>query len=588
MIKIKKVVHKIREGFLKEVCQELKFIYQLSGAYKKGIILYTGLALFTACITLVISVQLKDFVDLLLKKDFKGVIAVAAIYISIGLVNLIIAMLSQRLSALISNRMRKDLSVLAYEKILTAEWENLTRLHSGDLMTRLSEDINMVSGSVVGWIPNLLSLVIQIGISALLIVYYDFSMIFLIMFLGPVVLFGSRIFLEKMYICNQTQRKAVSEVMTFLKESFHNIQSIKAFDLHRVFTEKSVDLQEKRRNIELQVNKYSIASWGVMYVSGQLGAMVCLAWTIYHIYTGAISVGTMTLLIVLANYIATAFKTLVQTIPNAVTTIASSSRIRSLLAMEDEKIEYEEESVEFLKKGMRTGVTIDIQHMDFSYQNGKKVFDNVTLKAEPGKIVALVGPSGEGKTTMLRILLGLVRVPEGRAVMRVGNSQEDTLPLNPSLRKLIAYVPQGNTIMSGTIAENLRLVREDASDEELMEALDNACALDFVSKLPAGIHQPVGEGGIGFSEGQAQRLAIARALLCRTPILFLDEATSALDVVTERKILKNLMGQAARRTCILTTHRPSVLAMCSSVYRIVDHKVTELNDSEIKNMINDF
>ena len=158
MIKIKKVVHKIREGFFKEVCQELKFIYQLSNAYKKGIILYTALALFTACITLVISVQLKDFVDLLLNKDFKGVIAVAAIYISIGLVNLIIAMLSQRLSAIISNRMRKDLSVRAYKKILTAEWENLTRLHSGDLMTRLSEDINMVSGSVVGWIPSLLSL----------------------------------------------------------------------------------------------------------------------------------------------------------------------------------------------------------------------------------------------------------------------------------------------------------------------------------------------------------------------------------------------------------------------------------------------
>lgn len=206
--------------------------------------------------------------------------------------------------------------------------------------------------------------------------------------------------------------------------------------------------------------------------------------------------------------------------------------------------------------------------------------------AEPGEIVALVGPSGEGKTTMIRLILGLVRPDRGRVFLRTGAGLE--AEVNAETRHLFSYVPQGNTILSGTIADNLRMVKEDATDQELEEALRLACAWEFVSRMPEGIHSSVGERGRGLSEGQAQRLAIARAVLKDAPVLLLDEATSALDVATERQVLRNLMTGRPNRTVIVTTHRPSVLGMCRRVYRIVDRQVRELDREESERLSMDF
>jgi ABC-type multidrug transport system fused ATPase/permease subunit len=209
--------------------------------------------------------------------------------------------------------------------------------------------------------------------------------------------------------------------------------------------------------------------------------------------------------------------------------------------------------------------------------------------------VALVGPSGEGKTTMLRILLSLIRIQEGEAEVCAcktdengGKMEEERIPLKPSARKLFSYVPQGNTMFSGTIAENMRNVRPDASDEEIREALELACAWEFVERLPEGIHSRIQERGGGFSEGQAQRLSIARALLRHSPILLLDEATSALDVATERKVLKNIMSDEYPRTCIVTTHRPTVLSLCTRVYAIREKRCVVLTEEEIREMIHTF
>ena len=205
----------------------------------------------------------------------------------------------------------------------------------------------------------------------------------------------------------------------------------------------------------------------------------------------------------------------------------------------------------------------------------------------PGEIIALVGPSGEGKTTMLRLILSLIAGQSGAANL-IGNSNGESVALTPSTRFLFSYVPQGNTMFSGTIAENMRNIKEDATDEEIIKVLELACAWEFVSKLPDGIHSKVQERGGGFSEGQAQRLSIARALLRDTPILLLDEATSALDVATERKVLKNIMNDENPRTCIVTTHRPTVLSACNRVYAIKDKRCKVLDEQEIEDLVNGF
>ena len=160
--------------------------------------------------------------------------------------------------------------------------------------------------------------------------------------------------------------------------------------------------------------------------------------------------------------------------------------------------------------------------------------------------------------------------------------------LNADTRHLFAYVPQGNTMLSGTLAENLRIAREDATDEQIIEALKTACAWDFVVKMPNGINSPIGERGRGLSEGQAQRVAIARAILRDAPILLLDEATSALDVTTERQVLRSIIKNHPNKTCIVTTHRPSVLNMCQRVYRVMDTRVTELSEEESSRIVMEF
>ena len=208
------------------------------------------------------------------------------------------------------------------------------------------------------------------------------------------------------------------------------------------------------------------------------------------------------------------------------------------------------------------------------------------FRAAPGEIVALVGPSGEGKTTMIRLILGLIHPAEGRAFLLASDGRQ--VEMNADSRFLFSYVPQGNAILAGTVAENMRMVKEDASDEEIEEALKIACAWDFIAKLPDGINSKVGERGRGFSEGQAQRIAIARAVLRDAPIMLLDEATSALDVTTERQVLRNIIQQRPNKTCIVTTHRPTVLNMCQRVYRVMNTRVTELSEEESSRMAMDF
>ena len=214
------------------------------------------------------------------------------------------------------------------------------------------------------------------------------------------------------------------------------------------------------------------------------------------------------------------------------------------------------------------------------------MLSDATLEANPGEIIALIGPSGQGKTTTLRMLLGLLQPKNGK--LKVGIPHGEELEISASTRCLFSYVPQGNTMFMGTISENLRLVKPDADDKELQEALEAAQAWDFVSKLDNGINTYVGERGLGFSEGQNQRLSIARALLADAPVLLLDEATSALDVATERKLLRSIMKKDPHRTIIVTAHRPSVFSMCSRVYKIENCAVQEVGEEGIQRFLDDF
>ena len=256
-----------------------------------------------------------------------------------------------------------------------------------------------------------------------------------------------------------------------------------------------------------------------------------------------------------------------------VNSAVAAHRVREITELPKET--HHPESIEKLEPFLQDGLTIQLKDVSFAYVEDENVLHESHLIARPNEIIALVGPSGEGKTTIIRMLLGLIRPQKGDALLLTKERKE--IRMNADLRDLFSYVPQGNTLFAGTIAENLRLAKPEATEEEMIEALKTACAWDFVQKNPKGIQAAVGERGRGLSEGQAQRIAIARAILRNAPVLLLDEATSALDVKTERKVLENIMKQHPNKTCIVTTHRPTVLNMCQRVYHVVDTKVTELD-----------
>ena len=277
--------------------------------------------------------------------------------------------------------------------------------------------------------------------------------------------------------------------------------------------------------------------------------------------------------------------------PSSISLFNAVRRLRELTELPKEKEDNREEVKAYFEERKNEGIGIYVQNLTYHYPEGEQVFEHASFFAKPSEIVALVGPSGEGKTTMLRYLLALLRTEEGKGCICAGDSEPTNgngIEIAASVRQLIAYVPQGNTMFSGTIAENMRAVFEDASDEEIIHALKKACAWEFVNKLPQGINSPIQERGGGFSEGQAQRLSIARALLRESPILLLDEATSALDIATERAVLENITKDEKPRTCIVTTHRPTVLKHCNRVYQIRDKECKCLTEREVAALIEDF
>ena len=378
-------------------------------------------------------------------------------------------------------------------------------------------------------------------------------------------------------------RQMSSSMMTFEAETFYNYDTVKSFGVSRQYGGKMRQWQKKYRKLALEYNWFSIKTTTMITLLNSLVQMAAFGYCVFQLWNGGITYGTMTLFLQQRSKLSSAFHNVLSVVPSFLDASVSAHRIRELVEL---PMEGQNEGYCVMDAYAEEGLGICMEDVHFGYVEGQSVIQESNFLACPGEIIGLVGPSGEGKTTMIRLILGLISPEEGKASLVAGNGHEVTLQVET--RHLFSYVPQGNTILSGTIAENLRMVKEDASDEELEDALKAACAWEFVTKLPKGIHTNVGERGKGLSEGQAQRVAIARALLRNAPILLLDEATSALDVTTERQVLSNIMERCPNKTCIVTTHRPSVLNLCKRVYRVKDASVTELDEKEAGRLAIDY
>ena len=515
----------------------------------------------------------KYIIDIIVNRSVSQLWVLVFIVVFSSIFSIVFSSVYNRLSVKISIFVNNDIQADVFGKIMDAEWMSLNRYASGDLLNRFSNDVRSVAANAVDWIPNMIIQFYGFVATFVVICCYDMTMALIAFLSAPFLAVSGRYFLRKTQEHKQKVLKVNSDVMAFEVESFYNYDTIKSFGATEQYHEKLKSWQKIFADTNLDYNLFSIKASVWMRLLSTAVSLLTLGYCVFRLWSGSITYGTMMLFLQQGGKLSASFEGLVKVVPNMVNSAVAAHRVREITELPKET--HHPESIEKLEPSLREGLTIQLKDVSFAYVENEKVLKESCLTARPNEIIALVGPSGEGKTTIIRMLLGLISPQMGDVVLLTKEKKE--IRMNADLRSLFSHVPQGNTLFAGTIADNLRLAKPEATEEEMIEALKTACAWEFVEKNPKGIRAAVGERGRGLSEGQAQRIAIARAVLRNAPVLLFDEATSALDAETERKVLKNIMKQHPNKTCIVTTHRKSVLNMCQRVYPVVDTKITEFD-----------
>ena len=563
---IKKIIEKYKSGAFREMWNETKWLYSYAAKYKWLIVIYIVIGLFATGLALAASLVTKNLINEVIGGKISA--AAVALYVFLGLSGIAVSALNRRLSAKISLRVNNEIRADVFGKFISTTWEEVSAFHSGDLLNRINGDVSTVADSVIGWIPSVTIKSAQFIGAIAIICYYDAAMALLSLISIPAAALISSLLLRKMRSYGTKIREAGSELMSFFEESLQNIQTVKAFGLSQSLDGRLAQLQKIYYDTSLEYNALSVKVTSGMSVLGLFVSYLCMGWCIFRLFTGAIDIGTMVLFIQLSSYLSSSISSLISSVPTVISATVSAGRIISVLNLPREEEDESLAAREIADFG--EAPEIEFRDVSFGYKNGGKVFSEVNLTVAPGEFAAFVGPSGGGKTTLLRLLLGLVKPQSGKATL---SAKGKAAEISSATRRIFTYVPQEKAMFSGTVAEMLRLFSPEATDEEINAALKAACAYDFVAALPEGINTPLGERGAGFSEGQNQRLAIARAVLRKAPVLLLDEATSALDLETERRVLENITALCRGKTLIVMTHRESVLPLCDSVYRISGGKV---------------
>lgn len=547
--------------------KEWKWLLRYVSKYRLQIVIYIVIGLLSTAMGLGASVASKYLIDSVVSHNSETIVRSAIIAVTLGVTQILVGAVVSRISGVVGTKISMEIRSGVYEHVTYSKWEDIRRYHSGDLLNRIEGDVNAVSSSIVSFIPNAFTTAAQFIGCLAVVLYYDPTMAVFAFMSAPFLVFSSRITTKMVRKYNKESREMNGRILSFYSESIQNLQTIKAFDITgRYVDQMKINLQLHRK-IKLDHDRFSIIMSLCLSLIGLAVAYTCYGWGVYRLWQGVISYGTMTLFLQISGQLTGSFSSLVSLLPSAISIATSAGRIMEItdLPLEENKDTKIAEKME--KSADENGVTIICNNLRYTYPDGDKpVVANVSFRAEAGETIAFVGPSGEGKTTLLRLILGLVEADSGELILTTKDGGR--LPVSECTRRFCSYVPQGNAIFSGTVADNLRIVKPEATDEEIVNALVTADAWSFIKELPLGINTEINEKGVNFSEGQVQRMSIARAILRDAPIVVMDEATSALDAKTEETVLANMMKAYPNRTRIITTHRPSMLQYCTRVYTI--------------------
>lgn len=552
MSKVKKIIEK-----KSEIKLTLLWLLEQSKGVRKYTVVFLIISLFSMLFSLASPVASKFVVDAAISPTQEFRFEYALIMLGTTLVSILLSSISNIFSGYVNEKFAFSVRAVMFDRTQRGSWKNISSFHSGDMLSRLTSDVDNIATNIVSLLPSLIITSIQLVIILIILLTVDPMLAVIGLIVGPVGLILATVYRKPYQKYTRTLRESQSEYYTFFQETLGNIDVIKAFQLEEKNNEYFSSLRERRMKTVMKSTKLSTLMSATMRLIYAVGYVVAFCWCASRIGSSpAYTYGTMTLFLTLVSQLQTSIRGLGGVIPTFYSMLVSAKRVRDIT-------EQSREDTEVLKD-MPKKVGLRVQNVTFSY-NERKILDNINLDISPCERVGIVGESGAGKTTLIRLLLALVTPNEGNVIFTKGKDEIEYA--SPSSRRFISYVPQGNTLMTGTVRDNLLTGNPDATEEMMWDALKKADADNFIKDDERGLDMPIKEKSGGVSAGQAQRICIARALLRDRPVMIFDEATSALDENTERRVFEEL-SQDNNHSYFVITHRKSMLKYCTAILEV--------------------
>ena len=535
----------------------VKWLWRNSKGARKQAAINTAIGLVDVVCQLLWVLACKHAIDIA-TGDARGSLTTTGIIIAVLMFAEIFSRgVSRWIHSVVGNKVRNRMRLKIFSRLLRGDWMRLQKHHTGDLTNRLEGDVNSITALITESIPATFVVLVQLIASFILLFCLSPMLAVAITIILPICLLVSKFYIDRMRKLNREVRDSDSKIQSVLQESLQHKELIKALEQNNSTENQLKELQGQLQEQVTRRTKFSIGAFTLIQLGFAAGYLVAFLWGVDSLRDGAITFGTMSAYLQLVGLIQRPTMDLSKFIPGIVSSLTAADR---LCELEDIPLEMQGETI------MLEGTAgVRFKGVSFQYtETSRMILDNFSFDFSPNSSTAIVGETGAGKTTLIRLLVALINPKSGSIELYNDNECRTSSTLT---RRNFVYIPQGNSLVSGTIRENLLMGDPDATEEQMRRALYIACA-DYVYDLPRGIDNEVTERGGGLSEGQAQRIAVARSILRPGSILILDEVTSALDEETEQEMLRRLTQSQIGKTLIFVTHRPAIIRYCNQVLRI--------------------